>query len=400
MHKKLIALLVIMVFIISCQGNSKADDLKNLTQDFTTLDTKFQEKESKIKSYKEYQEFKTEKKKEFGELLVKYKDSSKSEAIDIIKAKLFLKTENLENSEKLIDDVISEDGKLLDEAKMVKVQILISRKKVDDAYSVFNEIESSENKGLDYYSALMNFAFEASDKSVRKKYSQELIDAPQLPEEFKRYEYMFYANLASIAKEEKDIAGAKEILTKAIEITNDPRGKKSLESELSQIEFLGKKAPSISAETWVNSTALSLDKLKGKVVIIDFWAPWCSPCRAVIPGLIEEYGKRKDDGLVVIGFTKLYGSYRDDMQNAGKVDRDKEIELIKGFAERFKIDYPVAISDEGTDFDSYMISGIPTMIFIDRDGNVDYIKIGSGNHNSVKEKIEELLGNKQYGKNI
>ncbi len=394
MYKKLIVVLVIVVFIISCQGNSKADDLKNLTQDFTTLDTKFQEKESKIKSYKEYQEFKAERKKEFGELLVKYKDSSKSEAIDIIKAKLFLKTENLENSEILIDEVISEDGKLLDEAKMVKVQILISKKKVDDAYSVFSEIESSENKGQDYYSALMNFAFEASDKSVRKKYSQELIDAPQLPEEFKRYEYMFYANLASIAKEENDIAGAKEILNKAIEITNDPRGKKSLESELSQIEFLGKKAPSISAETWVNSTALSLDKLKGKVVIIDFWAPWCSPCRTVIPGLIEEYGKRKDDGLVVIGFTKLYGSYRDDMQNAGKVDRNKEIELTKGFVKRFKIDYPVAISDEGKDFDSYMITGIPTMIFIDREGNVDYIKIGSGNHNSVKKKIEELLGNK------
>ncbi|MCK5004613.1 MAG: TlpA family protein disulfide reductase [Candidatus Aminicenantes bacterium] len=394
MHKKLIALLVIMVFIISCQGNSKADDLKNLTQDFTTLDTKFQEKESKIKSYKEYQAFKVERDKEFGELLDKYKDSARSEAIDIIKAKIFVKVENLDAAGKLINEVISDGGDLQSEAKMVKVQVLIGEKKYDDAYFVFSEIENDVSRADNFYWAMLTFSFESSDKSVRKNYSEKLLNDEQLPEKFKKYEYMFYANLASIAKEEKDIAGAKEILMKAIEITNDPRGKKSLESELAQIEFLGKKAPSISAETWVNSTALSLDKLKGKVVIIDFWAPWCSPCRAVIPGLIEEYGKRKDDGLVVIGFTKLYGSYRDDMQNAGKVDRDKEIELIKGFVERFKIDYPVAISDEGADFDSYMISGIPTMIFIDRDGNVDYIKIGSGNHNSVKEKIEELLGNK------
>ena len=394
MHKKLIALLVIMVFIISCQGNSKADDLKNLTQDFTTLDTKFQEKESKIKSYKEYQAFKVERDKEFGELLDKYKDSARSEAIDIIKAKIFVKVENLDAAGKLINEVISDGGDLQSEAKMVKVQVLIGEKKYDDAYFVFSEIENDISRTDNFYWAMLTFSFESSDKSVRKNYSEKLLNDEQLPEKFKKYEYMFYANLASIAKEEKDIAGAKEILMKAIEITNDPRGKKSLESELAQIEFLGKKAPSISAETWVNSTALSLDKLKGKVVIIDFWAPWCSPCRAVIPGLIEEYGKRKDDGLVVIGFTKLYGSYRDDMQNAGKVDRDKEIELIKGFVERFKIDYPVAISDEGADFDSYMISGIPTMIFIDRDGNVDYIKIGSGNHNSVKEKIEELLGNK------
>ena len=394
MHKKLIALLVIMVFIISCQGNSKADDLKNLTQDFTTLDTKFQEKESKIKSYKEYQAFKVERDKEFGELLDKYKDSARSEAIDIIKAKIFVKVENLDAAGKLINEVISDGGDLQSEAKMVKVQVLIGEKKYDDAYFVFSEIENDISRTDNFYWAMLTFSFESSDKSVRKNYSEKLLNDEQLPEKFKKYEYMFYANLASIAKEEKDIEGAKEILTKAIEITNDPRGKKSLESELAQIEFLGNKAPSISAETWVNSKALSLDKLKGKVVIIDFWAPWCSPCRAVIPGLIEEYGKRKDDGLVVIGFTKLYGSYRDDMQNAGKVDRDKEIELIKRFVERFKIDYPVAISDEGADFDSYMISGIPTMIFIDRDGNVDYIKIGSGNHNSVKEKIEELLGNK------
>ncbi len=394
MDKKFIAIIVILIFVISCQGNSKADDLENLTGDFTALETKFHEKESKIKSYKEYQEFKVEKKKEFEELLTKYKNSSKSEAIDIIKATLLLETEDLDGAEKLIDEVILKDGKLLNKAKMVKVLTLISKKRIDDAYPIFSEIESNVDKGQDYYSALMNFAFEASDKSVRKKYSQQLIDSSQLPEEFKRYTHMFYANLASIAKDEKDIAGAKEILKKAIELTTDPRGKKSLKSELAQIEFLGKKAPSINAETWVNSKALSLDKLKGKVVIIDFWAPWCSPCRAVIPGLIEEYGKHKDDGLVVIGFTKLYGSYRDDVQNAGKVDRDKEIELIKSFAARFKIDYPIAISDNGQDFDSYMITGIPTMIFIDRQGNVDHIKIGSGNHNSVREKIETLLGNK------
>lgn len=394
MDKKFIAIIVILIFSISCQGDSQTADLKNLTQDFTSLDTKFQERGSGIKSYKEYQEFKTDQKKEFEELFEKYKDSAKSEAIDIIKAKIFIKTENLDGAEKLIDEVISADGKLLTAAKMVKVQILLEKKRADDAYSIFSGIESKVDKEKDYYYALLNFAFEASDKSVRKEYSQKLLNNTQLPEEFKQYTSMLYTNLASIAKEEKDIEGAKDILKKALGIISDPRGKKSIESELAQIEFLGIKAPPISAETWINTKPLYLEKLKGKVVIIDFWAPWCSPCRAVIPGLIEEYGKHKDDGLVVIGFTKLYGSYRDDIQNMGKVDREKEIEMIKGFVERFKIDYPVAISNEGKDFDSYMISGIPTMIFIDRAGNIDHIKIGSGNHNFVKEKITELLGNK------
>ncbi len=391
MDKKIIAILILLVFIISCGGDSGAD-LKNLTADYTALDTKFQEKESGIKSYKEYQELIAEKKKALEDVLGKYKDSAKSDGIDILKAKILVKTGSFADAEKLVDEVIATEGKLVDEARMVKVQSLLGKKKVDDAYNIFTTIKKDLNRGMDYYSALMSFTFESSDSSVRKIYSQKLIDAIDLPEELKKYKYMFHANLASIAKEGNDLEGAKKILQDAIAITTDPRGKKSLESELAQIEFIGKKAPSINAETWFNSPALSLDKLKGKVVIIDFWAPWCSPCRAVIPGLIEEYAKHKDNGLVVIGFTKLYGSYKDDVQNAGKVDRTKEIELIKGFADRFKIDYPIAISDEGKDFDSYMISGIPTMIFIDKEGNVDYIKIGSGNHNAVKEKIGKLLG--------
>jgi len=392
MYKKLIALLVVVFFIISCQGSSKVTDLKNLTLDFTNLSSKFEEKELKIKSYKEYTEFVSEKKKGFTELLEKYKDSAKSDAIDILKAKILLKTEDSEGAAKLIDDVIAGEGDLLNEAKMVKVQVLVASKKVDEAYSVFRGIESHVKKGEDFYSVMMSFAFDASDNSVKKKYSQKLIDTVELPGKFKKYKYMLYINLASILKDNRDIDGAKEILKKAIEITTDPRGKKSLESELAQIEFIGKKAPSISAEAWVNSSSLSLDKLKGKVVIIDFWAPWCSPCRAVIPGLIEEYKKYKDDGLVVIGFTKLYGSYKDDKQDAGKVSKEKEIELIKGFVKRFGIDYPVAISNEGKDFDSYMISGIPTMVFVNKDGNIDYIKVGSGNHNAVKKKIKLLLG--------
>jgi len=139
---------------------------------------------------------------------------------------------------------------------------------------------------------------------------------------------------------------------------------------------------------------LSLKYLKGKVVVIDFWATWCGPCIRVIPTLIEEYNNLKDKGLVIIGFTKLYGMYRDNVENKGKVNREEEIALTKKFIKRNKINYPIAISNEGRDLEKYRITGIPTMIFINKKGNIDSIKVGSGNLKIIKNKIKKLLEEK------
>ena len=129
-------------------------------------------------------------------------------------------------------------------------------------------------------------------------------------------------------------------------------------------------------------------------MIIDFWAPWCPPCRQVIPTLAKDYNELKDKGLVVIGFTKLYGSYRDDIQNKGQVEAEEEKKLIQGFVERWQLAYPIAISDKGEDFNDYGVSGIPTMVFIDKAGRVYEVKVGSGDEAALTAKIRKLLAEK------
>jgi thiol-disulfide isomerase/thioredoxin len=131
--------------------------------------------------------------------------------------------------------------------------------------------------------------------------------------------------------------------------------------------------------------------LKGKAVIIDFWATWCAPCRKVIPTLAKMYEQLKSKGLVVIGFTKIYGTYTDEMQQGKKVTPEEEKKLVKEFVDRNKITYPVAVANGKEAFDAYGVSGIPTMVFIDKNGKIKEITVGAGDESILETKIKDLL---------
>ena len=154
---------------------------------------------------------------------------------------------------------------------------------------------------------------------------------------------------------------------------------------------IGQAAPAIAGDAWVNSKPLTLDRLKGKVVIVDFWATWCGPCRRVMPYLADLYKQYQDKGLVVIGFTRHYPNYADEIQNKGSVTWEEELPLVKQFIERNKIPYPVGISKEDKEFRAYSIKAIPTMVFIDKKGNIAHIKVGAGNEVEISEKVKTLL---------
>lgn len=145
-----------------------------------------------------------------------------------------------------------------------------------------------------------------------------------------------------------------------------------------QKELIGEPAPAFAEDAaWLNSEGLSWDKLRGKVVLIDFWATWCGPCRNDIPLLRKLHDEREDKGVVVIG--------------AHTPDGDPA-EVLK-FMKKFNIEYPVYIDEKakqpaddpwflGRLFTGSRIWAIPHSMVVDREGNI-------AAHGSLQEVIHK-----------
>lgn len=157
-------------------------------------------------------------------------------------------------------------------------------------------------------------------------------------------------------------------LTLAVQLAVRPR-----EDKLIADSLLHRPAPAFNAPALDGGAALALADMRGRVVLIDFWATWCGPCTTQFEHLRQWHQQYASRGLQIVALS------------------DEEPDLVREYAAAEKLTYPIALDPGDRIRAAYLVPGMPTTVVIDKAGVVRYVAVGTVEPAEIETMIKQLL---------
>jgi thiol-disulfide isomerase/thioredoxin len=139
-----------------------------------------------------------------------------------------------------------------------------------------------------------------------------------------------------------------------------------------------KSAPEFTLKD-VDGKPVNLADYKGKVVLLNFWATWCGPCKIEIPWFIDFEQKYKDRGFAVLGVAM----------------DDEGLEIVKPYLEKSKINYRIVLGNDSVATMYGGIDSLPTTFVLDKDGKIASTHVGLVSKSDYENEIQQLLDHSQ-----
>jgi thiol-disulfide isomerase/thioredoxin len=132
---------------------------------------------------------------------------------------------------------------------------------------------------------------------------------------------------------------------------------------------VGAQAPDFTLDD-LSGEPVNLSDLRGQVVLLNFWATWCGPCRVEMPIIQESYN---DGGFAVLA-----------------INFDESHDIVLPFTENLKLTFPILLDPGGKIQELYRVRGYPTSVFIDAAGQIQFIHIGEMNATDIDRYLSQL----------
>jgi thiol-disulfide isomerase/thioredoxin len=138
-------------------------------------------------------------------------------------------------------------------------------------------------------------------------------------------------------------------------------------------------APAFAEGTWINSDPIALEKLRGRVVLVEFWTFGCDNCRNTLPSVKEWDARYRERGLTIVGV------------HTPETQSEYVIDSVRREVPGLGIKYPVVTDNDYTTWKAYGVEAWPTILVVDKQGRIRWLHVGEGKYAETEDVIKTLL---------